>query len=51
MNLEAKAQALVTMQAWSEQYASAQDIPDEHLPAVYDLRHINGQDMTLPVRD
>lgn len=51
VSLQARTEALASMRAWSEQYASAQDIPDEHIPEVYDLRHINGQDMTTPVRD
>ena len=44
-------QALASVQSWANTYASARDIPDEHLPEVYDLRNINGNDFTSAVRD
>lgn len=47
----AMSQALATARAWSQTYATADEIPDEKIPAVYDLRHVNGQDLTSPVRD
>ena len=44
-------QALESAQSWAKNYASNDAVPDEHIPEVYDLRNINGNDLTGPVRD
>lgn len=44
-------QALAQAQSWAQNYATADDIPDDKLPESYDYRNINGHDLTNPVRD
>lgn len=43
--------ALASAQQWAENYADAQDIPDDEIPESFDLTDIGGFDFTTPVRD
>lgn len=43
--------ALEKVQSWSKSYTSIHEMPNEHIPEVYDLRNIGGHDFTGPVRD
>jgi len=43
--------ALEKVQSWSKSYTSIHEMPNEHIPEVYDMRNVNGNDFTGPVRD
>jgi len=44
-------QAHASVRSWSETYSSAQAIPTDKVPEVYDLRNVEGNDFTGAVRD
>lgn len=50
-NSEDFKQTLQQVQAWAQNYKSADDIPDSEVPEAYDFSDINGYDFTGKIRD
>ena len=42
---------MLKAQSWAEMYTTADDIPSDKIPEVYDFRNIDGHDLTGKVRD